>query len=193
MDFILPPLFYLPALVWVVASIIVSYKKLFVPTWLFLILYAVFSISNIWLNGWFTGGVSVVLAFILGLVFAYTGITKRSTTIFLTILFAALPFPAWIFTIFPGILFAGLVAAIQIRKATEKGYLTMLTGETLFGMGVGGGLPFVNSPKPDFSRIPVPDPNVTEGNMGKTNKIRIRLPVFFGLTVVANILVAFIA
>lgn len=142
----------------VVPSVLVLFAYSFVPKnrKLSLPYYAIPAVIlwgiNIYANGILFAVGSLFLSMILFIVFLYARLLARNTLFAIATVGVGLSILQW-WIFLPGLVIAGIVSAIRLRKTAGKGYVTMLANETMFSTGVNGGL----LAKPDLSRVPLPD------------------------------------
>lgn len=109
---------------------------------------------------------------------------SATTTLALMVAIGTLPVGGWPYP-FAGFLLAGAVAAFRLHREKGRGYLTMVTGETIAALGIQGAMPG----KPDLSRLQI---NPDEANSPEEESVPapikkaapIRLP---GYMLVANL------
>lgn len=118
---------------------------------------------------------SLVGGAVMFIALALSGAVTRTTTAALTPALVLLPVAAWV-AFLPGLVAAGVVAALRLRKAAGDGYLTMMAGETLSAVGNRGGKVGL----PDPSRMPLAPADSEIG------RVKIPLVAFLILGVVAT-------
>jgi hypothetical protein len=176
-----------PLLIWLAYATVTGWYGRPIPTWLMLAAVPTVAVGNAVLSGVSAAALACVCAVALWLVLAYTGVTSRATTVVLTVSFASIPLMSW-WVLAIGVAAAAAVSAARVRRAAGQGYLTLLAGETLTGIGMipSTGATIVGVGAPDVSRIPVTDPT-GDGPVGRASRVRVRLPgyLFAGTAVIA--------
>lgn len=148
-------LFDVPPLLWsgVPLGVLVGFAwwRGRVPAKVYGLVGLVLWVGNVWFAGW-VSGLIVLLAGLL-LFVAGVGVGLRRRTVFaLTAAGLGLPLVGWLL-LAPGAAAAAGVSGWRLRRRYGEGYLSMVTGETMAGLGYFGGL--FGMFRPDFSRVPV--------------------------------------
>lgn len=169
--------------VWLAFAAGMSLARRPVPTWVFALSWlaalAATGVSAGVMSALLAGGLSVVVFAVL----AVTGLTSRASTVTFTVALAATPL-LWWWVFLPGMVLVAVVSAIRIRRAAGDGYVTLLTAETLTGLGMlpGAGAPTpMGVSRPDVSRIPTPGSGVEQdgdGVIARASRVRVHLPVY---------------
>lgn len=181
MNFLLPVIAYIPALVWLSAVVITGLVGHRVATWVMVTAVLFGAVANTVVSGWLTALISLLAAGLMFLLFALTGAVSRSTTVTIIPVLASLPVLGWV-ALLPGLIVAAAVAAARLRRIAGKGYLNMVTGETLAAMGNKGGKLAV----PDLTRLPMSDGTAV-------SDVKLRFGLFVLAGVAATALVSLLA
>lgn len=167
----------LPALGWVAYLTISSLLRKGIPENVIYLGYALLVLSNMAINGGVSALISLIVSCLLTVLFVYTKFVSRNVTLAYVFPLAALPYTLW-WIILPGFLLAGAVAAFKLRKVAGKGYLAMVSGETMTALGATPnslGLP-VSKPQPD--RLPILSPKTNDSLSGKVSQQRVMVSAY---------------
>lgn len=158
----------IPALLWVLYLTISNFIRKGIPEKVVYIGYVLLILSNLLINGWISALISLILSSLITVLFVFTKVVSRNVTLAYVFPLAALPYTLW-WVILPGFLLAGAIAAVKLRKIAGKGYLSMVSGETMTALGATPNSLGLPMSKPQPNRLPIM--SSSEAGNGLANKV----------------------
>lgn len=149
---------YAPAAVWLLASGVASVRDARIPTWVMAmatamgVAFTAIAYAPLWAIVSFTASIVVFVAF------ALSGFVKRSTTVTVVPVIAALPPGGW-WPLLAGAGALGVLSALMLLRSFGRDHVGGVAVGTLHALGVGGVGPRVfGLAKPQLDAFPVPPP-----------------------------------